>query len=326
MNNKLISLTLLMSLISGCNANTSSINSSKVQDDYNLKIISPTGAPAVSFLKYLNDENYETNTVPNNIVAEMIKGTHDIVVVDLIGGLTAINKKSAQYKLASTITFGNFYIYSTGNDTNNVMENDDNIVCFGQNNTPDILFNHLYPNIDVDTYVAGVSDIAPIAMSGQINNENVDYCIIAEPVLFNVMNNTKAATYGKGSEYSNFQTKWKEIHGNDSSILGASIYVKNETYQNHSNVVDSFLNNIKQDIDLYINNPSKAVELLDNYGSKEEQAQRIGLNSNIVKGVIEDSNSINLGYLSSKDSNFNSTVEEYLNVVNSSLINTNNYL
>ena len=39
-----------------------------------------------------------------------------------------------------------------------------------------------------DTYVAGVSDIAPIAMTGQINNDNVDYCIIAEPVLYNVMN------------------------------------------------------------------------------------------------------------------------------------------
>ena len=129
MNNKLISLTLLMTLISGCNSNTSSINSSEIQDNYRLKIISPTGAPAVSFLKYLNDENYETNTVPNNIVAEMIKGTHDVVIVDLIGGLTAINKKSAQYKLASVITFGNFYIYSTGNDTNNLMENDDNIVC-----------------------------------------------------------------------------------------------------------------------------------------------------------------------------------------------------
>ena len=106
----------------------------------------------------------------------------------------------------TAVLTSNFYIYSTGNDTNNLMENDDNIVCFGQNNTPDILFNHLYPNIEVDTYVAGVSDIAPIAMSGQINNESVDYCIIADPVLFNVMNNTKAATYGKGSEYSNFQT------------------------------------------------------------------------------------------------------------------------
>ena len=326
MKNKILSLTLFISLICGCNLKSSSNNSSQFIDDYQLKIISPTGAPAVSFLKYLNNANYETNTVPNNIVAEMIKGTHDIVVVDLIGGLTAINKKSAQYKLASVITFGNFYIYSTGNDNNNIMESEDNIVCFGQNNTPDILFNHLYPNIGVDTYVLGVSEISPIAMSGKINNENVDYCVIAEPVLFNVLNNKNAATYGKGSEYSNFQSKWKEVHKNDSSILGASIYVKNDTYKNHSNLVNSFLKNTKQDINLFINNPLKAVELLENYGSKEEQEERIKMNSYTVKGVIEDSNSINLGYLSSKDSNFEKIIEEYLNVVNSSLINKNNYL
>ena len=86
--------------------------------------------------------------------------------------------------------------------------------------------------------------------------------------------------------------------------------------------------NLLEQVDFAVkeNDEDKVIELLDNYGSKEVQAQRIGLNSNIVKGVIEDSNSINLGYLSSKDSNFNSTVEEYLNVVNSSLINTNNYL
>ena len=66
-------------------------------DDYKLKLITPTGAPAVAFLNYLNYEHYDTNTVPNNIVAEMIKGTYDIVVVDLIGGLTAIEKKNAEY-------------------------------------------------------------------------------------------------------------------------------------------------------------------------------------------------------------------------------------
>ena len=96
MKNKLISLTLLITLISGCNKSSSNINSSENKDDYKLKIISPTEAPAVGLLNYLNDKNYETNTVPNNIVAEMIKGTHDVVIVDLIGGLTAINKKSAQ--------------------------------------------------------------------------------------------------------------------------------------------------------------------------------------------------------------------------------------
>ena len=293
MKNKIIINTLLISLLSGCNI----VNSSSLSiDDYKLKLITPTGAPAVAFLNYLNYEHYDTNTVPNNIVAEMIKGTYDIVVVDLIGGLTAIEKKNAEYKLASVITFGNFYIYSTGNDDNDLMEEVDNIVCFGQGNTPDILFNHLYPNIGIDTYVAGVSDIAPIAMSGILNNEEVDYCIIAEPVLYNVLNNKNAATYQKGKEYSDFQQKWKEVHGEESSILGASIYVKENTYVDHKSLVDEFLLNIKNDINTFINSPSKAEEILNDYGTKEEQSQKIGLNSTVIKGVLEDSNSINLNF------------------------------
>ena len=47
---------------------------------------------------------------------------------------------------------------------------------------------------------------------------------------------------------------------------------------------------------------------------------------NGIKGVLDDNNSINLGYLSSKNENFNSIVNEYLTVVNPQIINEKNYL
>lgn len=331
--NKLIYMSLIIASLIGCqrtnnSSNNQSILNSTSEKNYktDFSIIVPTGAPSIGFLSKLNDEKFDTNTTPNNIVSEMIKGSYDIAVVDLIGGLTAIQMKNAQYKLASIITFGNFYIYSTGNDDNNLIEDSDNIVGFGQGNTPDILFKHLYPNINVDTYLAGVSDVAPIAASGKINNENVDYCIIAEPILYNVLNNKNAPTYGKGSKYSNFQEIWKEKHGNESSILGASVYIKNNTYNNYKDSVDYFLDNLKNEINSYIDNPLYAVETLENYGSSEKQAQKIGINSKIVKGVLENNNSINLGYLSSNDNKFNEIVEEYLTVVKPSIINSDNYL
>ena len=310
-----ISNLLLTSLVGCC-----------LTQNTNFSVIVPTGAPSVAFISKLNDENFDTNSVPNNIVAEMIKGTYDIAVVDLIGGLTAIKMKNAPYKLASVITFGNFYIYSTGNDDNNIMEDNDNIVGFGQGNTPDILFKHLYSNINIDTYLAGVSDVAPIAASGVINNEKVDYCIIAEPVLYNVLNNQKASTYGKGKEHSSFQDEWKIKHGEKSSILGAAIYIKNDTYSEYSNQIDQYLNSIKDDINNYINDPSKPRDMLEKYGSKEEQAQKIGINSTVVKGVLEDDNSINIGYLASNDENFDNIVKTYLNVVKPGIIDENNYL
>ena len=84
-----------------------------------LKILCPTGAPAVAFYNYAKDSNFETNSVPKNIVSEMNQNsTKDIIVIDTVSGLKAINN-GAPFKIASTITFGNFYIASTGNDDNN---------------------------------------------------------------------------------------------------------------------------------------------------------------------------------------------------------------
>lgn len=327
MKNKNINLlSLLLVCLSGCNVNNSTSSNSTSINRKELSILTPTGAPAAAFLNYLNDENYTTNDKPNNIVAEMLKGSNDIVVVDLIGGLTAIEMKDAPYKLASIITFGNFYIYATGNDKDKIMSNEDNIVCFGQNNTPDTLFKHLFEDIEIDTYVNGVVDISPVAASGIINGENVDYCVIAEPVLYTILNKKDAATYGKGYEYADFQKLWKEKHSENSTILGASIYVKNDTYNTYNDQINEFLNNIEKDINNYVSNCQIACDKLNEFGSPAEQGQKIGINSTILKGVLEDNNSINLGYLSSKNENFNSIVNEYLTVVNPQIINEKNYL
>ena len=39
----------------------------------NLKIVSPTGAPAVAFYNFADNDNYTTNSTPANIVAMMTK-------------------------------------------------------------------------------------------------------------------------------------------------------------------------------------------------------------------------------------------------------------
>lgn len=316
-------LTLLM--LNSCNL-TSNSELSNTNNKNELSILVPTGAPSAAFLEYLNDPNFQTNTTPNNIVAEMIKGTVDIAVVDLIGGLNAIKNKNAEYKLAATITFGNFYIYATGNDEDKIMDNDDNILGFGQNNTPDILFKYLYPDVNVDYYQPGVSDVASIAASGQFEGEKIDYCIIAEPVLTKVLLNKNAPTYGKNYIYSNFQEKWKEIKGNSSSIIGASIFVKNTTYQNNKSEVNDFLVNINNSITSYVNDPDLAYNLLNKYGSVEEQAQKVGINGNLLKSVLSSSNSINLGYLDFNNNSYKDVIFEYLNIVNKNLIDNNYFL
>ena len=136
----LLSLLAAVALV-GCNSNNNSSSSENIpvsnsssqkvdfKKDTNLKMITPTGAPTLAFLNYLHDDSYETNTTPANIIASMNAGTYDIVVVDTIGGMNAISK-GAEYKMAATITFGNYFIYATGNDDNGVMEAGDTIISY----------------------------------------------------------------------------------------------------------------------------------------------------------------------------------------------------
>lgn len=313
-------MTLLM--LNSCNFATN--NESGNFKNNELSILVPTGAPSAAFLEYLNDPNFQTNTTPNNIIAEMLKESVDVAVVDLIGGLNAIKNKNANYKLAATITFGNFYIYATGNDDDKIMDNNDNIVGFGQNNTPDILFKYLYPNIDIDYYLPGVSDVVSIAASGQFEGEKVDYCVIAEPILTKVLNNKNALTYGKSYIYSDFQEEWKKLRA--SSIIGASIFINNNTFENKKEEVINFLNKINKSITSYVNDPNIAYNLLNSYGSAEQQAQKIGINDNLLKSVLNSSNSINLGYLDFNNILYKELIFDYLNVINNSLISDEYFL
>ena len=76
---------LLLCSCSGKNKNSSEDTSSQVIDTSVLKIVCPTGAPAVAFYNQAENPNFETNSTPSNIVAMMNESSNkDIVVIDII--------------------------------------------------------------------------------------------------------------------------------------------------------------------------------------------------------------------------------------------------
>lgn len=312
--------------------NTSSSSSSNKVDDFkkntNLKMITPAGAPALAFLNYLHDDNYETNTTPANIIASMNSGTYDIVVVDTIGGMNAITK-GAEYKMAATITFGNYYIYSTGNDDNGIMENGDKIISFGMNQTPDKIFNYLYPDIEVTEYVAGVADTSPVACRGAYALENglteIDYVFMAEPVMFAMMSNKDCTTYGKGSEYVNIQEEFVKKNSN-AIISGAAIFVKNSTFTNKKEEVLDVLNNIKTNIEEITQNPLLAKTRIETLGDQAKQKERIGIASGAAFNVLKDNNSVGLGYLDYTNETLIEKINGYYSAINMVAPSEENYL
>ena len=83
----------------------------------------------------------------------------DVVIAPTNAGIAAINK-GANYKLAATITFGNFFILSTGNDEDGVMNKGDKVLAFQEAGVPGKLFKYLYSDLELD--VSFLNDAAAV--------------------------------------------------------------------------------------------------------------------------------------------------------------------
>lgn len=278
MKKKYILLTILC--LTSCNVDHSS-----------LKIVCPTGAPSLAFYNNVDNVNFETNSTPSNIVA-MMNGTssYDVVVIDTVSGIKAINN-GANFKIAANLTFGNFYIASTGNDDNDTMDKDDVIILFGQNQTPDLLFNKIYGEGYNIEYVTNVQDAAKCLASGinMISKSTVDYVFIAQPALYTILNNQNAATYGKASVYANIQDEYKKITNNE--LVQASIFVNNNS---DTKMINSFLNDLSKDIFALLDDSTKLASKI-NYDD-QELTTKFGVNFKACEKLLNDNNQIGLGF------------------------------
>ena len=296
---KKIFLLLIPALaLTGCiDRNTNSLDSGDV-DTSSLKIICPTGAPAFAFYNHANNDNFETNNVPSNIVA-MLSPTSDkdIVVIDTVSGIKAINN-GAPYKLAANITLGNFFIGATGNDADGTMDPDDKIVIFGEHQTPDLLFHYLYGNTYDEgiEYVTNVQDAAKCLITGKniVTESIIDYVFVAQPVLFKALRANPNA-----SKYVDIQAKYNEVSGGK-SLIQASVFIKDSLSKAQAN---AFLSTLESDITKAISNPDIIKDELSK-NDADEMLSLYGVEADVATAVLKDNNGLGLGYknaLNNKD-------------------------
>lgn len=254
-----------------------------------INVLCPTGAPAFAFYDSLNNSNFVTSSNPNNIFASMTKASGtDVVVIDTISGIKAI-RNGSPYKIAASITFGNFYLCSTGLDDNNQLDNDDVIVLFNKNSLPDVLFNFIYDeskftninyvdNVQEATVAYKTKSVIP---SNSNNPIPVDYVLLAEP----------AVSAAGATVFSNIQEKYNDLTGGK-KITQASIFVKSDSKKD----ISSFLANIKSAINEAINEPGLIKDkILDKY-DEQMAIQVFGTNPKVVSNVTAKNNGMGLGF------------------------------
>ena len=291
-----IPLIIASMTLVGCNAKNSS-SEVKEFDRTSLSIITPTGAPALAFYNYAGLSNFETNSVPTNIVGIMAAGQKDVAVLPTNAGIQAIKGKNAPYQIAATITFGNFYIASMGNDADNEMNAGDKILLFQKGNVPDKIFHYVYGDAFDSSiyYVNAVSDAAAALIGGSFTDtesgESVvpNYVMVAEPVLTNVLSKKENVQV-----YADVQAKYKEKSGNK-ELFQASVFVKNTL---EKELVTSFLSSLKDDIEGAIADPSK----LSAGMAKESAAQEVfGVAPQMAENVLKKNNGMGLGFKYAKE-------------------------
>ena len=321
---KILSLIALTVLLAGCNSNKPGSSTSSVEsiqpssseptvsessstdstsevptfDRTSLSIITPAGAPALAFYNYANLSNFETNSNPQTgIIPLMVSGQKDVVVLPTNAGVQAIKNKNANYQLAATITFGNFYLVSMGNDSNNQLDAGDKVLLFQQGNVPDKVFHYVYGDTyDSNVYyVSAVSDAAAAANAGSFvdaesgNRITPNYVMLAEPVLTNVLKNKTNITV-----YADMQAKYAE-KSNNLPLFQASVFIKKTVERNKA---EAFLGSLKEDIEAAIKEPT----LMSAGMNKTTEPQVLfGVAPRMAENVLKKNNGMGLGFKNAKE-------------------------
>ena len=275
----LLSTVIALGALTSCNKKT----------EISLNIACPSGAPAVALYNMYKNANVEINADANNVIGYLSTDSNKDIVIAPTNALVAVVKKNAPFKIAATVTFGNFYIASTGNDDNGTMDKSDYVVLFQQNGLPDKIFKYVY-GTDFDNlhYVTAASDANKCLISGinaSDNNNIVDYVLVPQPAL-----TTGLSKNANASLYADVQSDYK-IKSNGLEITQASIFVRDSADKTQ---VNAFLNQIEEDIKNLLKKPSLIEDALK--GLEDEQAQaKFGANATMLKTVLSN-NSLGLGF------------------------------
>ena len=156
-----------------------------------LTVILPSGTPLIAVGGLLEEENVDYTVVSGAdlLTTAFISQSHDIVIAPLTLGMKLFMNEASSYKMYAIITLGNTYIISREETSLDSIANLNNqeIMAFGQNNTPDIILkaaledNKYQANI---TYQAGVNDIVPFFVCNDSScAEAPKYILSAEPTI-----------------------------------------------------------------------------------------------------------------------------------------------
>lgn len=280
------------------------------QESYelDLSVVAPTGAPAVAMYGFVDQLNNKLTTSSNpavGVIPMFQSREYDVIVAPTDSGLNQIMNLGAKYKIAATITFGNFFIVSFDRDADEVLNNGDKIIIFQENGIPGKTFNYLYGNRGLSvTAVANAADTKQIIENnGVYDGVSYDYILTAEPIM--------SAT--EKAPFLSIKDEFKE-RTNGLVLTQASIFVKNGL---NSTKVDKFLFAVKDYIAAGFEDPSVIQSAIESVGSPQEQQGAFGVAGVMAKKVTLNNNGFGFGFANAY--NIREDIRNFIKIVDPSV-------
>lgn len=221
-----------------------------------VSVLAPTGAPAISLVSTIENENHEVELVsgPENLQAGLVNpnAEYDVIIAPLNLGANLINQDKTEYKLHSIISWGNLFIVSRSDEINS-------IALFGEAAVPGLVFKAVESGLNLDnaeqTWVPSVSEAQV-----QLLSDNVDAALLAQPLVAATMAKAKQ----EGIELSishNLQEVYNQQFGVN-SYPQAAIFVKES-----SDSVNGVIDQMKQDLDSVKSDQETFLKQVDTIGT-----------------------------------------------------------
>ena len=235
---KSLAAVLALFIAAGCSTAAPEADTPASSDPEGLKILSPTGAPALSLIPVIKEGKNTVETVEGSdpLQAAFVNPSaeYDVILAPTNLGVKLASAGKTNYRLAAVVTWGNLYIIGSSEDD---LGEGHTLAAFGEAAVPGLVFKKVYDNIGADVqfdYATGQETMAAL-LSGK-----ADCALIAEPAA------TAAIAKGKeaGKELkviSDVQKEWGE-----GGFPMAAIFINSETYEQNKAMITGLIEKMQE--------------------------------------------------------------------------------
>lgn len=314
--NKFAFLSLFALMAVSCGAAPSSNPSSSSSDDYQIRWLSPVGAPTLAFYDQGKNSNWLSTDTPQSVIPTAFSSNgYDAIVFDGTSGLNLISRSggASHYALARWINELPFYLVSVTHNAEEAIPANATIDAFVQNGTASQALREMAESdwgIGALTAVTYEDGVAAVQANLLRDTSSYDYFVLAEPVY----TLTKAALNNRGVTLNlikDLQSEWGRYH-EGAAIPSAGLFVNTDTLSAHPAALSAFVADVDARLDDLVLDPGKVKTTLLAFEEETGNlASQFGVGLPIINQFDTLQQTNKLGFLNQDQTQ--ETVREYAN-------------